>query len=151
MKKLISLVDQLSIYIPVSEKLNSAISEVNIGWHIEHACLVIIKITETIKKSNPDEFKPKFSFMKLVVFITGKFPRGKAKAPAAVMPVEQLSETHLLESIANAKKAIEELNNCAKNQFFTHPIFGKLNKPQTFPFLGIHTNHHISIIKDIVA
>jgi hypothetical protein len=151
MKKLISSVDQLSTYIPVSEKVNGTISEVNIGWHIEHACLVIIKITETIKKSNPDEYKRNFSIKKFFVFLTRKFPRGKAKAPAAVMPVEQLSETHLLESIANAKKAIEELNNCTKNQFFTHPIFGKLNQPQTFPFLGIHTNHHISIIKDIVA
>lgn len=151
MKKLLSLVDQLSTYIPVSEKANGVISQVNIGWHIEHACLVIIKITETIKKSNPDEFKSKFSFLKLVVFITGKFPRGKANAPAAVMPVEQLTPSQLLESIANAKKAIEELNNCAKNQFFKHPIFGNLNKKQTIPFLGIHTNHHISIIKDIVA
>ncbi len=151
MKKLISLVDQLSTYIPVSEKVNGTISQVNIGWHIEHACLVIIKITETIKKSNPDEYKRNFSIKKFFVFLTGKFPRGKAKAPAVVMPIEQLSESHLLESIANAKKAIEELNNCAENQFFTHPIFGKLNKTQTFPFLGIHTNHHISIIKDIVA
>jgi hypothetical protein len=151
MKKLLSLVNQLSTYIPVSEQVNSAISEVSIGWHIEHACLVIIKITETIKQSNPDQFNPRFSFMKLVVFITGKFPRGKAKAPAAVMPVEQLTSSQLLESIANAKKAIEELNNCAKNQFFTHPIFGNLNKTQTFPFLGIHTNHHIRIIQDIAA
>jgi hypothetical protein len=151
MKKLHSLVDQLSAYIPLSEKANHAISEVNIGWHIEHACLVIIKITETIKHSNPDQFKSKFSFIKLVVFLTGKFPRGKAKAPAAVMPVEQSTPFQLLESISNAKRAIEELNNCAKNQFFTHPIFGNLNKAKTFPFLGIHTNHHIRIIQDIAA
>ena len=151
MKKLISLVDQLSTYIPVSEKVNGTISQVNIGWHIEHACLVIIKITETIKKSNPDEYKRNFNIKKFFVFLTGKFPRGKAKAPASVMPLEHLTASHLNESIANAKKAIEELNNCAKNQFFTHPIFDKLNKTQTFPFLGIHTNHHIGIIKDIVA
>jgi hypothetical protein len=151
MKKLISLIDQLSSYIPVSEKVNSAISEVNIGWHIEHACLVIIKITETIKQSNPNEYKRNFSIKKFFVFLTGKFPRGRAKAPASVMPLEHLTVSHLNESINNAKKAIEELNNCTKNQFFTHPIFGKLNKTQTFPFLGIHTKHHISIIKDIVA
>lgn len=151
MRKLLSLVDQLSTYIPLSEKVNSAISEVSIGWHIEHACLVIIKITETIKQSNPDQFNTRFSFKKLVVFITGKFPRGKAKAPAAVIPVEQLTSSQLLEKITATQKAIEELNNCAKNQFFTHPIFGNLNKPQTFPFLSIHTNHHIRIIQDIAA
>jgi hypothetical protein len=150
MKKLLSLVDQLSSYIQLSEKANNAISEVNIGWHIEHACLVIIKITETIKHSNPDQFKSKFSFIKLIVFITGKFPRGKAKAPAAVMPVAQLTTAQLSEIISTAKIAIGDLDNCAKNQFFTHPIFGNLNKAKTFPFLGIHTNHHIDIIKDIL-
>ena len=150
MKKLLAIVDQLGAYVPNSEQADNAISEVNIAWHIEHACLVIIKITETIKQSKPQQYNSKFNFKKLFVFITGKFPRGRAKAPAAVMPQSQIDQAVLIDSIEKAKQAISELNNCAKNQFFLHPIFGNLNKRQTLHFLGIHTKHHLRIIQDII-
>lgn len=150
MRKLLVVVDQLANYVPLCELSNNAISKASIGWHIEHSCLVIIKITETIKKSNPSNYNTKFNFKKLFVFITRKFPRGRAQAPAAVMPADHIDQALLLESIARAKTAIIELATCNKKQFFLHPIFGNLNRPSTMYFLGIHTNHHIRIIQDIL-
>ncbi|MEY4335064.1 MAG: hypothetical protein RLZZ196_3814, partial [Bacteroidota bacterium] len=41
--------------------------------------------------------------------------------------------------------------NTQKNQFFVHPIFGKLNKKDTFTMLDIHTKHHLLIIQDIIS
>jgi hypothetical protein len=150
MKKLLAIVDQLATHVPDAKLVDNAISEVNIAWHIEHACLVIIKITETIKQSNPQQYNSKFNFKKMLVFITGKFPRGRAKAPASVMPQAQFDQAVLIDSIGKAKLAITELNNCDRNQFFLHPIFGNLNKRSTLHFLGIHTKHHLRIIQDIL-
>ena len=150
MNKVLKLVDQLALQIPNANRLNNTISNVNIAWHIEHSCLVIIKVAETIVKSDPKDYTTKFSFTKIMVFLTGKFPRGRAKAPKSVLPVENITEQHLLESIAKAKQAINDVKECKKNQFFSHPIFGNLNVPNTIIFFGIHTNHHLSIIQDIL-
>jgi hypothetical protein len=150
MQKLLGLVDKLAFHIQNANLVNNNISDVNIGWHIEHACLVIIKITETIKQSDAEKFSSKFNFKKHFVFFTGKFPRGRAKAPNVVIPKGDSDEQHLMMSIESAKDAIQVLNKCVKNQFFQHPIFGNLNQPQTFHFLAIHTTHHLKIIEDIV-
>jgi len=150
MRKLLKLIDQLALQIPNADRMNHDVSDANIGWHIEHSCLVIIKIAETIVKSNPNDYTTKFSFTKIMVFLTGKFPRGSAKAPKSVLPVENITEQHLLESIAKAKQAINEIKECHKNQFFMHPIFGNLNVRNTLNFYCIHTNHHLSIIQDIL-
>jgi hypothetical protein len=150
MKKLLAVVDQLANYVSLCELSNKAISEASVGWHIEHSCLVIIKITETIKKSDPSNYNTKFNIKKLFVFITGKFPRGRAQAPEAVMPANHIDQALLLESIARTKTAITVLATCNKKQFFLHPIFGNLNRSSTMYFLGIHTNHHIRILQDIL-
>jgi hypothetical protein len=151
MQDLIKKIDNLAAEIPNANRLHIEISAANVAWHIEHSCLVIIKISETILKSNPSNYKPSFSFKKQLVFFTGKFPRGRANAPEVVMPQDNLSLEHLQQSILNAKTAIQKLSSCDKNNYFTHPIFGQLNIQKTIKFFGIHTSHHIHIIKDILA
>lgn len=150
MSKLLKLIDQLALQIPNADRMNHDVSDANIGWHIEHSCLVIIKIAETIVKSDPNNYTTKFNFTKMMVFLKGKFPRGRAKAPKSVLPIENITEQHLLESITNAKQAIHEIKECQKNKFFLHPIFGNLNVRNTLKFFSIHTNHHLSIIQDIL-
>lgn len=150
MQKLINLIDQLEIQIPNAHISNSVVSEGNIGWHIEHSCLVMIKIAETFQQSNPNQYHTKFNFKKIIVFFLGKFPRGKAKAPAVVMPAENITLDHLSESVANARLAIQKIMAGEKNKYFLHPFFGNLNRPQTLNFFGIHTKHHLLIIKDIL-
>ena len=150
MQKLLNLVDELALQIPNATTLNTNVSVGDIGWHVEHSCLVIIKITETVKQSDPKKFHSKFNFKKVVVFLLGKIPRGRAKAPEMVMPIENITISHLEKSIILAKDAIQELHGCEKNNYFNHPFFGNLNTPATINFLGIHTNHHLSIIKDIL-
>ena len=150
MQKLIKLIDQLEVHIPNAAIQNTAVSEGNVGWHIEHSCLVMIKIAETFQQSNPAQYHAKFNFKKLIVFFLGKFPRGKAKAPASVMPTENITLEHLSESVANARLAIQKIMAGEKNKYFLHPIFGNLNRPQTLNFFGIHTKHHLLIINDIL-
>jgi hypothetical protein len=150
MQKILKLLDRLALQIPNAQLQNGTVSSANIGWHIEHSCLVIIKITETLQNSDPEKFQSKFNFKKIVVFLIGKFPRGRAKAPEVVMPIENITTSHLEESIVKTKAAIMELQNCEKNNHFSHPIFGSLNTPETIKFLGVHTHHHLLIIEDIL-
>ena len=151
MQKLLKSIDALQAQIQNFENVNPAVSSSSVGWQIEHSCLVIIKITETVKQSDPSKYQTKFNFKKWFVFITGKFPRGRAQAPASVMPVDAITTESIQTSIQNTKQAIAELVACQKNQYFLHPIFGNLNTPATIYFLAIHTKHHLRIIKDIVS
>ena len=150
MKNLDAIVPELATFIPNYNQSNRAISEVAVGWHIEHSLLVIIKICESISSSNPEKYQWKFNLKWLIVSVIGSLPRGKAKAPPTVIPESVLSATSLKESFSLAKTAIESLKKCYPNQYFFHPFFGKMNQKSTLEFFSIHTNHHLKIIKDIL-
>ena len=150
MDKINNLLNNLEAQIDNYSSLNKAISEGNVGWHIVHSCLVINSVCGAVLKSDASKFIKKFSFKAFLVLLLNSFPRGKAKAPSFTIPSEELSPTSILKSIQAARASIEALSKADKNQYFTHPIFGDLNTGQTFKFLGVHTNHHLKIIKDIV-
>ena len=150
MQKLLNKVNQLAAQIPNASIVNNAVSEASIGWHIEHSCLVIIKIAETIQQSDAKNYHTQFNLRKYIVLLTGKFPRGRAKAPASVLPVNNSNLSELGQCIEHAKAAIQTLKSTEKNKFFKHPIFGNLNVPKTIQFLAIHTQHHLRIIEDIL-
>lgn len=140
----------LYIYIPHAQHINQKISSVNVGWHIEHTLLVILKISESVIRSNPDKYKWKFNLARLLVFPLNKFPRGKGKAPDIVKP-KQIVETDFESMFDETRKILKKLSTTSPHQHFFHPIFGTLNKKNTFIMLGIHTRHHLHIIKDILA
>ena len=150
MNKLNSLLDKFEAQIVNYSKLNQTISEGNVGWHIVHSCLVINSVCAAVIKSDATKFIKKFSFKAFLVLLLNSFPRGKAKAPSFTMPSEELSPTSILQSIEASRKNVEALSKAGKNQYFTHPIFGDLNTEDTLKFLGVHTNHHLKIIKDII-
>jgi hypothetical protein len=150
MNKLNNLLDELELQIANYSKLNQAVSEGNVGWHIVHSCLVINSVCGAVLKSDASKFIKKFSFKAFLVLLINSFPRGNAKAPSFTVPSEELSPANILQSIQDARKSIEALSKADKNQYFTHPIFGDLNTGDTFKFLGVHTNHHLKIIKDII-
>lgn len=150
MKNLDAIMPELANYIANHKQSNKAISEVSVGWHIEHCLLVIKQITATVAQSEPKLYKPKFNMARFSIFLTKIIPRGKAKAPKVVIPVDEITLDTLQESLKNTYQAIAYLKDCQENQYFMHPFFGQLNKKQTFKFLAIHTRHHLKIIKDIL-
>ena len=150
MNKLLKLVSKLETHISDFSKINHEISEVNIGWHIVHSCLVITSVTKSIVKSDPSNFKKKFSFKAFYVLLFKKFPRGKAKAPSFTQPQQELTEVYIKEIIQEARLSLDSLFKAQKNQYFTHPIFGDLQLRKAIKFLGVHTNHHEKIIRDIL-
>ena len=150
MKILEKLLDQFESRIPLFETENLAISKSNVGWHIEHSLLTINGITKVLIQSNPNEYQWKFKLSRLFIFILGKIPRGKAKAPEVVVPKNEITEAQLLLNLERTRTIILELKSISKDHYFEHPFLGKLKKKDTIRFLEIHTNHHLKIIEDII-
>ena len=144
------LLNQLETKIPHHEKLNQKASHASIGWHIEHSLLTLNGITDFLIKSNPNDYKWKFNFIRIVVLTMEKIPRGRAKSPEVVQPKVNIDKNSLLIHIIETRNKINELKTLSKDSYFEHPFFGKLKLQQTINFLEIHTKHHLDIIEDII-
>lgn len=149
MKKLATLLDEFESRIPFFEKENLAISKSSVGWHIEHSLLTINGITRVLLRSNPKEYQWKFKLSRLFIFILGKIPRGKAKAPEIVVPKTNLDVALLQEHLNKSRNSLMEIESLSNYHYFEHPYLGKLKKKDALRFLEIHTNHHLEIITDI--
>lgn len=150
MKKLLALITEMENYISSHEKTNPTVSNATVGWQIAHSLKVINTIIDALKLSNPTAYKWKFNKMRFVLMLIGKIPRGKAKAPKAVQPSEEITTESLKEQMEKVRSKLQNWNSIDKNAHFPHPYFGDLNKKTTIKFLGLHTNHHLKIIKDIL-
>ena len=132
MKKLISQLNEIENLKQFSDKSTPEISEASVGWHLEHSLIIISRILEGLKKSNPKEFKPHFSLPKFTIPSGGE----------TIQNIENL--------IVDIKKNIPEVEKLNANSFVEHPLFGHLNLKQTIKFLSIHTHHHLKIIRDVL-
>jgi hypothetical protein len=150
MNHLEHLLNQLETAILDAKILNKAVSKANVGWHIAHSLLVLNGVSKHLSTSNPKEYKRKLNFLRILVLTTKKIPRGKGKAPKAVMPQENSDKINLLALITKTRTTLNAIHNIPKNSHFSHPYFGKLNYKQTIKFLEIHTQHHLNIIKDVI-
>jgi len=149
MNKNLRLLNSLESYIDRYVKINTEISHQNIGWHIAHSCKVINTITKTLIGSNPANAKPRFNVNYYKVILTNYIPRGKANAPSFMIPSDSITKEEITTEIEQAKNSITSLLKASRGQYFTHPIFGDLNRNKTLSLLAVHTNHHLKIIKDI--
>jgi hypothetical protein len=150
MNKILPLIDLLESKISDYEKVNTSISTSSVGWHVEHTLLVLINVTERIKNSKPEEFKANFNFVRTIVFTLNKIPRGKGKAPKPVQPNMNITLESIKAKLQLAKEKVNELYKLDKNKHFVHPYFGNVKLNGCIKFLGIHTEHHIKIIEDII-
>ena len=71
-------------------ELVNRLSKIKYGWQKTTADKTNL-IPAAIVKSNPAEYKSKFSFAKVFLFTFNKIPRGKAQAPNSVRPIENFS------------------------------------------------------------
>lgn len=151
MNRLNNLVAGLENYVAKQDLTNTTISMSAVGWHIEHSLLTIGQIIDAIKRSDPALYKWKFNFKRTLVLTINKIPRGRAQAPDRVQPKNEFSAETLKEHLEAVRVKINDLHALKPNNYFEHPFFGKLNLKPALRFLGIHTKHHLNIIKDIVG
>lgn len=140
----------METFIPDFEKLNSKISKVSVGWHLDHSLKVINGVINTLQTSDISLYKNNFTLIGKIFFTIGHFPKGRAKAPKRVMPPNVILRDDILSQINTAKERIHQISSLDDNAYFQHPIFGNINRKRVVRFLEIHTNHHLKIIKDIL-
>jgi len=126
------------------------VSAKGIDWHINHSFKVISIVIKALKKSDPSTFRRKYNLLRSVIFVSGKIPRGKGKAPRSVLPPEVISKEDLFLQIKEARKQLTEMKDLHADSNFKHPYFGVLNLKMAQRFLDIHTNHHLKIIREIL-
>lgn len=143
--------EEMESYLKEMDKLNLEVSEAPVGWHLAHNLKVIHSILGSLDESDPEQYRKKFSWMKELVYLTGRIPRGKARSPKKVLPEENISEQELQDQIDIARARIGIIPKLAKNAFFEHPYFGHIKRDETAKFLVIHTGHHLKIIRDILG
>jgi hypothetical protein len=138
---------EMESMIPDAHVENLAVSNGSVGWHLAHTILVINQVISAVAISDPARYRPKQKFIKWVIFLTKRIPRGKVKAPKVVEPAQDMD---LKEALERASIGIINLMSVEKNQFFSHPMFGDLNRGKTIQFLWIHTEHHLKIVRDLL-
>ncbi len=150
MKKLEKLLQQIEEYIPFQATERKSISQVSAGWHLEHCMLVLNGVVQAMEDSNPEEYKFQWKPIRFVIMTVKKIPRGKGRAPSRVQPTVEFNEVSLQEHLLKTRDSFNKLRNLEKNQFFPHPYFGNMKLKAAIKFLGIHTSHHLNIVRDIV-
>ncbi|MDZ4807910.1 MAG: DUF1569 domain-containing protein [Bacteroidota bacterium] len=151
MKSLFDLINELDNKTPFITQKNTAVSQVSIGWHLEHALLALVKMISAVENSNPEDYKKEFNQKRSIVLFWGKIPRGKAKVPDSVKPGEELSMANIKGLIEKAKQKVDSFEKLSSDKFFKHPVFGDLQIKQARKIIAIHTNHHLQIINDIIS
>ncbi len=150
MKRFEDILLEVESKIALAESYDPKVSAAAVGWHIEHILLSTDKIVEAMLVSNPATYNGKFSFKKIAVFTFRKIPRGKARAPKAVRPVEHITIDTLTAHLIQSQDLVRKLNTLKANHFFDHPVFGHIRLKPAISFLKIHTQHHLNIIDDIL-
>lgn len=149
MEELKALLTELENKIQNQEILNTLISKSSVGWHIEHALLVMNLTIDSIQKSNPENYRKVFNFNRFLVFTMNKIPRGKVRAPKTVQPKEDFTTNSLKEHLENSKHNLDKLSSLSPDSYFNHPFMGHLKLKSTIRFIKLHTYHHLNIIKEI--
>lgn len=90
-----------------------------------------------------------------IVLAQGRFPRGRAEAPAALHPPEDISRETLQTTLDRSRAKSVLLNDLLPTLPGTtgrleHPYFGPLSATEWLCAARIHSDHHLAIIRDIL-
>ncbi len=139
-----------------------AVSAWSVAQQLEHLLLVERSVLAQIHRLLDARQLPPLAGINLLgrtVLATGFMPRGVAKAPGGSLPAaaaaraaaaatEQQGEVE--RRIAALAPRLDELQRTGRAGLrLAHPRFGGLDGPQWLRFLGIHTHHHLKIVRDI--
>ena len=148
---LVEELSQVAMLVPFRDSLNEKISKVDVAWHLDHILKVINRVYDSLEASDTEAYSWNLNPARLLVFTSGELPRGKGKAPASVLPPDEIYTDDILSQLAEARDKVPLLDSLDHNASFTHPAFGRLNTKYSKRFLEIHTQHHLKIIEDILS
>ena len=142
-----------------SETLNAradSVSAWSVAEQLDHLAGANQAMTGAIRKilsSEPIDSRRRPTLIGQLVLLTGWIPRGAGKAPAYTLP-GSVSVDGVRQNLEAARGAIEELGDALpeigrSSGRLDHFAFGGLTPLQWLRTMGVHTHHHMKIIRDI--
>ncbi len=85
----------------------------------------------------------------------GRFPRGRARAPAGVVPDPDMPVTKLLTMLEKQRTHLDRIADqrsqlLTHRRRFRHPLLGYFSAADGIRFVRIHTRHHIKLAGEIM-
>jgi hypothetical protein len=111
----------------------------------------MIGVCRLLIDSEPPRPARRFSLLTTLIFLAGRIPRGRARAPEQVVPSAGVSAAELASLLDESRQLLESARAARADCWFRHFRFGVLDRDQTLKFIGIHNGHHSRIISDILA
>lgn len=126
------------------------------GWsvseHLDHTLKVLASILRGMMHPDKPPTRP-FSFIGKVILLTGYIPRGRGKSPATLRG-ERATVEQLLQRIGEVETLLTEMRAGTRPHasalLVRHPLFGGMTWAQSARFAGVHTNHHLKIVNEIL-
>lgn len=122
-----------------------------VGMHVHHCCKAMIGVCEALLASAPPPPRRQFSLLAELVFLTGRIPRGRAKAPPQAIPRSDVTGEELLSLLDRSEELVGAARGAPPDRWFRHFAFGVLDRDRTLRFVQIHNSHHWRIIEEIMA
>lgn len=133
------------------------ISGWSVGHHLQHLVtvndLIVQRIISCIEGTAPADTPP-MDYRARIVFLLGRIPRRKVRAPRIVLPKEEripFLETDLREVRDRLELLRPRLPEIRKSRTRTpHPILGGFTAAQWINYISIHNEHHLRIVREIL-
>lgn len=134
-----------------------AVSKWSVAQHVHHLLRVVHGVAtrmQAIQDGESGGEPARLNAAGRLVMLLGRLPRGRARSPKYVLPDEAPDRDALQEFAAETRAAVERLEPHLGtlgdlDGGYKHPALGVLTAPQWLRFAGIHTAHHLAIIRDI--
>ena len=129
----------------------ASVSHWSVGMQVHHCCLVMIGICQALIDSKPPPPTTGWSMVTSIVFLSGRIPRGRCKAPEVALPRQDISKEELRSLLDRSRQLSKEAGELDRDRWFKHFAFGIHDRDKSLKLLRIHNRHHLRIIADIVA
>lgn len=128
------------------------------GWsaaeQLDHTLKVDSSILRRVTDSQELETLPKgINLLGRVILAIGWIPRGKAPSPQALRG-ERTDCAALRATVAAVRGQVESITQdqvARSAALVPHPRFGGLTTPEALRFAVVHTEHHLKIVREILA
>jgi len=151
LQKLINLLITCEQELALKDSLSTAISSWSVYQQVDHLLTVCERVLHRLTTDKGETQLKPLTLLGRATLWTGWIPRGRADAPAEVLPASR-SKAELLQLLTQLGAVLAEVKDSAKPiccSGFHHPLLGYLTGTQWLKFLTIHTKHHLKIIRDI--
>lgn len=124
-------------------------------YHIWRANASMLKAARVLAGGGVDAEAPRLTDAGRRVLQNGHLPRGTAEAPDAVRPPASLDREALREAVHRSRKKLDDVAAEAEAVRaapggLEHPAWGRLTARQWLRAARIHSEHHETIVRDIL-